>query len=189
MQAQKSKKTSVDRGLDVENERLAPTQDNNSHRSTTMPAIKPCLWFQQDAEAAAEFYVSLFPDSRIAHVMRAGSSPNAPVIAVEFVLDGQPFTAVNGRHEAAFTDAHSFMVPCETQDDVDRYWNALTAGGEEGRCGWLTDRYGVSLQVIPNGLSGLLGNPDPAKAGRAMEAMLAMKKLDIAVLEAAARGD
>jgi predicted 3-demethylubiquinone-9 3-methyltransferase (glyoxalase superfamily) len=154
-----------------------------------MPAIKSCLWFHADAEEAASFYVSLFPNSKVLHVMRAGGA----VIGVDYLLDGRPFTALNGRQEPAFTDAHSFVVPCESQGDVDRYWDALVRGGEEGQCGWLKDRYGVSWQVVPNELGALLGDPDPAKAGRVMQAMLGMKKLDVAALrharddEAAAR--
>lgn len=112
-------------------------------KATTMTSLKPCLWFQSDAEPAASFYVSLFPDSRIVNVMRAGPGPDAPVIAVDFVLGGNPFLALNGRQATGFTDSCSFVIPCETQAEVDRYWNGLTAGGEEGQCGWLKDRYGV----------------------------------------------
>jgi predicted 3-demethylubiquinone-9 3-methyltransferase (glyoxalase superfamily) len=148
-----------------------------------MPAIRSCLWFATDAEPAAEFYVSLFPDSRVGNVMRAG----AAVVAVDFVLDGQPFTAINGRRDGGFTDAVSFMIPCATQADVDRYWDALTRdGGEEGQCGWLKDRFGVSWQVVPDELPGLLGDPDRARANRAMQAMFGMRKLDVAALRAAA---
>ena len=151
-----------------------------------MPAIKSCLWFQNAAEEAANFYVSLFPNSKVVNVMRAGPA----VIAVEFLLDGQPFLAINGRREAGFTDATSFIVPCESQREVDRYWDALTSGGgEEGQCGWLTDRFGVAWQVTPNELPALLGDPDPARAGRAMQAMLGMKKLDIAALRRARDGE
>jgi predicted 3-demethylubiquinone-9 3-methyltransferase (glyoxalase superfamily) len=150
-----------------------------------MPAIKSCLWFSNEAEEAASFYVSLFPNSKVAHVMRGAGA----VIAVEFVLDGRSFTALNGRPEAGFTDAVSFVVPCETQADVDRYWDALVQGGQEGRCGWLTDRFGVSWQVVPNELGTLLSDPDPGKAGRAMQAMLGMRKLDIAALRRAREGD
>ena len=103
-----------------------------------MPDIKPCLWFQAEAEEAANFYVSLFPNSKIANVMRGG--PGSPAIAVDFVLDGNPFLALNGRQSPGFTDASSFVVPCETQQDIDRYWDALTRDGEEGQCGWLKDR-------------------------------------------------
>jgi predicted 3-demethylubiquinone-9 3-methyltransferase (glyoxalase superfamily) len=146
-----------------------------------MPPIKSCLWFRADAEEAANFYVSLFPNSKVVNAMRAGGA----VIAVEFLLDGHSFTALNGRQEPGFTDATSFMVPCESQADVDRYWDALVRGGEEGRCGWLKDRFGVSWQVVPNGLGALLGDKDPAKAGRVMQAMLGMKKLDIDALRRA----
>jgi len=150
-----------------------------------MPAIKSCLWFHADAEEAAKFYVSLFPNSMVGHVMRAGGT----AIAVEFLLDGRPFMALNGRQESAFTDAVSFVVPCESQGDVDRYWDALVRGGEEGQCGWLKDRFGVSWQVVPNELGALLGDPDPAKASRAMQAMLGMKKLDVAALRRARDGE
>lgn len=150
-----------------------------------MPAIKSCLWFHAEAEEAANHYVSLFPNSKVVHVMRAGGA----VVAVEFVLDGRPFTALNGRRESAFTDAVSFVVPCESQAEVDRYWDALVRGGAEGQCGWLTDRFGVSWQIVPNELGALLGDPDPAKAGRAMQAMLGMRKLDVVALRRARDGE
>ena len=155
---------------------------------TPRSMLKPCLWFQTDAEAAATYYVSLFPNSKIGNVMRAGPGSDAPAIAVDFVLAGTSFLALNGRQSADFTDATSFVVPCETQEEVDRYWRALTAGGEEGQCGWLKDRYGVSWQIVPNALSRLLGDPDPARAGRVMQAMLGMKKLDISALARAGQG-
>jgi predicted 3-demethylubiquinone-9 3-methyltransferase (glyoxalase superfamily) len=148
-----------------------------------MSDIKPCLWFHAEAEEAASFYVSLFPGSRVAHVMRG--APGSPAAAVDFVLDGQPFLALNGRPDRGFTDAHSYVVPCDTQADIDRYWAALTEGGEESRCGWLRDRYGVSWQIVPRAMGSLLGGPDAAAAGRAMQAMLGMRKLDIAALERA----
>ena len=149
-----------------------------------MPDIKPCLWFRAEAEEAARLYVSLFPNSRIASVLRG--APGAPPVAVEFVLDGRPFLALNGRTEAGFTDAHSVVVTCETQAEIDRYWDALTRdGGAEGQCGWLTDRYGVSWQIVPRAMGALLGGPDAAAAGRAMQAMLGMRKLDIAGLQRA----
>lgn len=151
-----------------------------------MSRITPFLWFATEAEEAANHYVSILPNSRVLHVMRGG--PGGAVVAVGFELDGQPFTALNGRPGAGFTDATSFAIACETQEEVDRYWSALTSGGEEGQCGWLKDRYGVSWQVVPRVLSRLLGDPDPAKAGRALQAMLAMKKLDIAALERAHAG-
>jgi predicted 3-demethylubiquinone-9 3-methyltransferase (glyoxalase superfamily) len=150
-----------------------------------MPATKPCLWFPNEAEEAANYYVSIFPNSKILNVMRGGSA----VIGVDFVLDGTPYMALNGRRERGFTDATSFFIPCDGQQEVDRYWNALVRGGEPGRCGWLKDRYGVSWQVVPNELGSLLGDPDPAKAGRAMQAMLAMSKLDVNAMRRARDGD
>ena len=151
-----------------------------------MPDIKPCLWFQSEAEEAARFYVALFPRSDIVSTMRA--APGAPPVAVDFVIDGQPVLALNGRRERGFTDAHSFVIPCETQADIDRYWDALTGdGGAESMCGWVTDRYGVSWQVVPRAIGALLGG-DPAAAGRAMQALMGMKKLDIAALERARKG-
>lgn len=150
-----------------------------------MPAITTCLWYTSEAEEAAKRYVSIFPNSKITNVMRGGEA----VIAVEFNLDGQKLTAVNGRGTAGFTDAASLMVPCETQQEIDRYWSALTDGGEEGQCGWLTDRYGVSWQVFPRELGAWLGDPDPAKAGRVMQTMFPMKKLDLAALRSARDGE
>lgn len=147
-----------------------------------MDPLKSCLWFRTEAEEAANYYVSLFPNSKVGSVMRAGGG----VVAVDFTLNGQPFMALNGRRDGGFTDATSFVIPCDTQDDVDRYWDALVQGGSESQCGWLKDRYGVSWQVVPNGLPALLGDPDPARAGRAMQAMLAMRKLDINAMRRAA---
>lgn len=143
-----------------------------------MSTIKTCLWFVSEAEQAASFYCALFPNSRVGNVMRGGDA----VIAVDFVLDGSPITALNGRREPGFTDAASLMVPCRSQEEIDRYWDALVEGGSPGRCGWLTDRFGVSWQIIPENIGALLSNPDPANAGRAMQAMLGMNKLDIAAL-------
>jgi len=149
-----------------------------------MDPLKTCLWFRSEAEEAANFYVSLLPNSRVGQVMRAGGG----VVAVEFVLNGAPFLALNGRQDNGFTDAASIVIPCDAQADVDRYWNALVHGGTESQCGWLKDRFGVSWQVVPNGLGALLGDPDPGRAGRAMQAMLAMRKLDIDALRRAADG-
>lgn len=149
--------------------------------------IKPCLWFRAEAEAAANFYVSLFPNSKIVTVTPGG--PGGPAVAVDFVLDGRPFLALNGRQQGGFTDACSFAVHCETQADIDRLWDALTRdGGEEGQCGWCKDRYGVSWQVVPRAMGALLGGPDAAAAQRAMQAMLGMRKLDVAALERARAG-
>ncbi len=148
--------------------------------------IKPCLWFQSEAEDAATFYVSLFPNSRINGVMRGG--PGGPAIAVDFTLDSRPVLALNGRREGGFTDASSLVVTCDTQVDIDRYWAELTRGGAEGQCGWLKDRFGVSWQVVPRRLGELLGGTDPVAAGRAVQAMLGMRKLDVAGLERARAG-
>ena len=156
-----------------------------------MGTITPCLWFDTEAEEAAAFYASVFPNSRILHVARygkAGPRPEGMVMTVNFELDGQEFVALNGGPEFTFNEAVSFQVACQTQDDVDRYWARLTEGGEEGPCGWLKDRYGVSWQIIPNRLLELVEDPDADRAQRAMTAMLGMKKIDVAALEQAAAG-
>ena len=152
-----------------------------------MSAIKSCLWFRTEAEDAASFYVSVFPGSSIGTVLRG--EPGSPAIVVNFVLNGTPFLALNGRQDAGFTDAHSYVVSCDSQAEIDRYWEALTRGGEEGQCGWLKDRFGVSWQIVPRNMGALVGGPDAAAAGRAVQAMLGMKKLDIAELERARKGD
>ena len=155
-----------------------------------MQKITPCLWFDTEGEDAANLYTSLFPNSRIVDVTYYG--PGGPrdegtVMTVGFDLDGQRFLALNGGPEYTFNQAISFQVSCESQEEVDRYWSALTAdGGEEGPCGWLTDRFGVPWQIVPRVLPELLGNPDPDKAQRVMQAMLGMKKLAIHVLQEAA---
>ncbi|GGF51318.1 VOC family protein [Aliidongia dinghuensis] len=159
-----------------------------------MAKISPCLWFNGDAEAAVEFYVSVVPDSRILHVQRnVMDSPGGKagtVLVIEFVLAGQKFVAINGGMKVEYTHALSLAIDCETQAEVDRLWAGLTAdGGKPVQCGWLTDRYGISWQVVPTALPRLLGDPDPVKAGRVMQAMLGMVKLDVARLEAAWRGD
>ena len=152
----------------------------------------PNLWFDDQAEEAAEFYVSVFDDARITDVVRyteAGPGEPGTVVTVAFELHGQPFVAINGG-DAGFTfnEAISFEIPCETQAEVDHYWDRLTDGGREVQCGWLTDRYGVSWQVVPTVLPELLGDPDPERARRATEAMLSMVRLDIVELQAAADG-
>jgi predicted 3-demethylubiquinone-9 3-methyltransferase (glyoxalase superfamily) len=160
--------------------------------SKRVQTISPFLWFDNQAEEAAKLYVSVFPNSKILGVARygeAGPGPKGTVMTVTFELDGQRFIALNGGPQFKFTEAVSFSVDCETQEEVDRYWSKLTAGGgEEGPCGWLKDRYGLSWQVNPRALGELLSDPDQKKAKRAMEAMLKMKKIDIATLERAARG-
>ena len=154
-----------------------------------MTRITPCLWFDTEGEEAATFYVSLFKNSRITDVSRygeAGPRPAGTVMVVSFELDGQPFTALNGGPEFTFSEAISLQVDCQTQEEVDYYWDGLTAGGEEGPCGWLKDRYGVSWQVVPDALITLIQDPDPGRSQRAMAAMMTMKKIDIAAMQAAA---
>lgn len=156
-----------------------------------MQKVSPSLWFDNQAEEAAAFYVSIFKNSEITGVNRyLEGSPGiaGSVMTVEFVLDGEPFTAINGGPVFTFTPAVSFIVSCDTQEEVDYYWRKLTEGGEEGQCGWLTDKYGVSWQIVPNALREVLGGPDPAASQRAYTAMLKMKKLDIAQLESAYAG-
>jgi predicted 3-demethylubiquinone-9 3-methyltransferase (glyoxalase superfamily) len=154
--------------------------------------ITPFLWFDDQAEEAVEFYTSLFDDSRVTNVARygpAGPGPEGSAMTVSFELAGQAFTALNGGPEFSFTEAISFYVSCESQAEVDRLWGALTAdGGEESMCGWLKDKYGLSWQIIPNALIELMGDEDAAKAQRVTEAMLQMKKIDIAALQAAYDG-
>ena len=153
--------------------------------------ITPNLWFDTEAEEAANFYVSLFPNSRIvnvSHYTEAGPREAGMVMTVEFELDGQRFVGINGGPEFTFDEAVSFQIDCETQDEVDSYWERLTEGGEEGQCGWLKDRYGLSWQVTPAGIEELFADPDPARAERAMQAMLGMRKLDLAAMRAAADG-
>ena len=153
-----------------------------------MPTIRkiiPCLWFDSQAEEAAKFYVSVFERSSITGITRYGTEGQeihggkpGSVLTVAFELDGQPFTALNGGPLFRFTEAVSFQVMCETQDEIDRYWSKLSAGGDEKaqQCGWLKDQYGLSWQVVPAVLPALIGDPDPAKAGRVMKALLPMKK-------------
>jgi predicted 3-demethylubiquinone-9 3-methyltransferase (glyoxalase superfamily) len=154
-----------------------------------MQKITPWLWFDTEGEDAARFYTSVFPNSRIMEITRYGSGgprPEGSVMTVGFELDGQKFVALNGGPEFTFSEAISFQVSCETQEDVDEYWNALSEDGEEGPCGWLKDRYGLSWQIVPTALFRLLDDPDREKAQRVMEAMLQMKKIEIADLEQAA---
>ncbi len=157
-----------------------------------MTKITPFLWFDTQAEDAANFYVSVFRNSRIVKIARygaAGPGLEGSVMTVEFELDGQPFIALNGGPYFKFTEAISFSVDCHTQDEVDHYWDNLSAGGEQVQCGWLKDKFGLSWQVNPSILGKLLGDPDPEKSKRVMAAMLKMKKIDIAALHAAYAGD
>jgi len=156
-----------------------------------MPKITPFLWFDTQAEQAVNLYVSVFDNSKIKKISRygeAGPGPKGSVMIVEFELDGQPFIALNGGPHFMFTEAVSFSVACETQDQVDTIWSKLSAGGEEGPCGWLKDRYGLSWQINPTILGRMLGDPDPQKAKRVTEAMLQMRKIDIAGLQKAYDG-
>jgi predicted 3-demethylubiquinone-9 3-methyltransferase (glyoxalase superfamily) len=155
-----------------------------------MQKITPCLWFDTEGEEAAQFYTSIFPNSRIVEVTRYGSAgPRAEgtVMTVDFELDGQRFIALNGGPGFKFNEAISLEVECETQDEVDSFWRALTeGGGEEGPCGWLKDKYGVSWQIVPRVLTELISDPDEEKAQRVMAAMLKMRKIEIDELEQAA---
>jgi len=154
-----------------------------------MPKITPFLWFDTQAEEAAEFYVSLFPNSKITQVSRypeGGPRPAGMAMTVSFVLDGQAFTALNGGPEYSFDNAVSFVIPTKDQAETDHYYDSLLAGGVEHACGWVQDRYGLAWQITPNRLMELITDPDKAKAGRVMGAMMTMKKIDIAALEAAA---
>ncbi|MEZ5246106.1 MAG: VOC family protein [Acidimicrobiales bacterium] len=152
---------------------MAPTQ------------ISTCLWFDGNGLEAAEFYVSLFADSRIDNV---SPGPDGAPLMIHFTLLGRPFQALNGGPQFPFTEAVSLVVPCGGQAEVDHYWDALTEGGEESMCGWLKDRFGLSWQIVPDELGEILGDPDPERAARAMEAMLQMRKLDVAAMRAAADG-
>jgi predicted 3-demethylubiquinone-9 3-methyltransferase (glyoxalase superfamily) len=156
-----------------------------------MQQVTPFLWFDGQAEEAAEFYTSVFDDSMILDVARYPE--NTPgeagtVMTVNFTVKGDEIVALNGGPEFTFTPALSLFVHCQSQDEVDRYWKVLTDGGEPLPCGWVTDRFGVTWQIIPDRLSELLADPDPGRANRAMQAMLKMGKIEIAELEAAADG-
>jgi predicted 3-demethylubiquinone-9 3-methyltransferase (glyoxalase superfamily) len=154
-----------------------------------MQKITPFLWFDTEGEAAARFYTSVFPNSKIvdvAHYGSAGPREEGSVMTVSFELDGQRFVALNGGPEFKFNEAISFEVECETQAEVDMFWNTLSEGGEEGPCGWLKDKFGVSWQIVPRVLVELISDPDREKSQRVMEAMLKMKKIEIDALERAA---
>ena len=154
-----------------------------------MQKITPCLWFDTEGEEAASFYTSVFPNSRIVEVARYGSAgprPEGTVMTVTFELGGQRFVALNGGPDFTFNEAISFQVDCKDQEEVDFFWSRLSEGGEEGPCGWLKDRFGVSWQIVPAVLPELLGDPDREKSQRVMQAMLSMGKIEIAGLERAA---
>jgi len=163
-----------------------------SEKGRTMQKITPCLWFDTEGEEAAELYTSIFPSSRIVETTRYGSAgprPEGTVMTVLFELDGQRFVALNGGPDFKPNEAISFQVDCETQEEVDDFWNRLSEGGEQGPCGWLKDRFGISWQIVPKTLTELLSDPDQDKAQRVMAAMLQMGKIEIAELERAAAGN
>jgi predicted 3-demethylubiquinone-9 3-methyltransferase (glyoxalase superfamily) len=150
--------------------------------------IVPHLWFDGDAEAAADFYTSVFPRSRVVSVVpypEGAPGPAGTVMTVEWELDGQRFVGINGGPQFPFSEAVSFSITCADQDEVDYYWTALTEGGQESQCGWLKDRFGLSWQVVPTGLQEALDDPDPERAQRAVQAMLGMTRIDLAALRAA----
>lgn len=153
--------------------------------------VRPCLWFRTEAEEAARFYASLVPNSRVTAVhgyTEAGPGPKGDPMLVEFELDGRPFLALNGKPELPFNHSVSISVDCEDQATIDRLWHGLGEGGAEVACGWLTDRYGLSWQIVPAEMGALLAPDDPAAASRVMAAMMGMVKLDLAALRAARAG-
>ncbi len=160
-----------------------------------MQKITPCLWFDTEAEEAANFYVSIFKNSKIRSISRYGKEgfeihrkPAGTVMAVEFEINGQPFLALNGGPQFKFDEAVSFQVHCKTQEEIDYFWNKLTEGGQESRCGWLKDKFGLSWQVVPTGLKEMLSGSDSEKSQRVTKAFLQMKKFDIAELRRAYEG-
>jgi len=159
-----------------------------------MKTITPCLWFDDRAEEAAAFYTAIFPNSQVGDVTRyladsPGGKSAGDVLTVDFVLDGQEFTALNGGPQFTFDEAISFQVPCSDQDEIDRYWAALSDGGQEGPCGWVTDRFGVSWQITPTWWVEFIKTADAESAQRAWGALMQMKKIDIAAIERAAAGE
>ena len=156
-----------------------------------MPKQIPCLWFDGQAEEAAQHYTSAFPNSSIGEITRYGPDMPPPmaegdVLTVSFILDGQEYVGLNGGPQFTFTEAISFQIMCKDQEETDRYWNRLTEGGEESQCGWLKDRFGLSWQIVPANWTELMNDPDEGRSQRRMQAMLGMQKIDIAAIEAAA---
>jgi len=153
--------------------------------------IHPCLWFDSQAEEAAKHYVAIFKNSKIGKITRYGEGapqPKGSVLTVSFELDGQAYTGLNGGPQFKFSEAISLVVNCQDQAEVDHYWEKLSEGGEKGPCGWLKDKFGLSWQVVPVELFDLIGDPDPKRSERAMQALMQMSKLDIAALKLAAAG-
>ena len=156
-----------------------------------MTKIHPCLWFDSQAEEAAKHYVAIFKNSKIGKITRYGEGapqPKGSVLTVSFELDGQAYTGLNGGPQFKFSEAISLVVNCQDQAEVDHYWEKLSEGGEKGPCGWLKDKFGLSWQVVPVELFDLIGDPDPKRSERAMQALMQMSKLDIAALKLAAAG-
>jgi predicted 3-demethylubiquinone-9 3-methyltransferase (glyoxalase superfamily) len=156
-----------------------------------MPKITPFLWFNEQAEAAMNFYLSIFKNSKTVSVSRygdAGPGPKGSVMVATFQLDGQDFMALNGGPTFTFSPAISFSVDCKTQEEVDEYWEKLSAGGATNQCGWLTDKFGLSWQIVPTALGEMMADKDPERSNRVMKAMLQMTKIDIAALRRAYRG-
>jgi predicted 3-demethylubiquinone-9 3-methyltransferase (glyoxalase superfamily) len=175
-----------------------PNEELTISNRNPMTTITPCLWFDGNAEEAVNFYTSVFSNSKIGRITRCGEAghgihgkPAGSVLAMEFELDGQPFTALNGGPLFQFNEAVSFQVHCESQEEIDYYWAKLSAGGDEQaqQCGWLKDKFGLSWQIVPAALSQLLHNRDSKKSQRVMEALLKMKKLDIDALKQASEGN
>jgi predicted 3-demethylubiquinone-9 3-methyltransferase (glyoxalase superfamily) len=161
---------------------------SSMEKTMAIQKITPFLWFDHQAEEAAAFYTSIFPNSKVDKVIRygeAGPGPAGSAMTVEFQLEGQSFVALNGGPHFKFTEAISFVVNCQTQEEVDAYWEELSAGGAQVECGWLKDKFGLSWQIVPTVLVELLSDPDPEKSRRVMQAMLTMKKLDIRTLRQA----
>ena len=176
------------RGVRGTSLRLELVKHNRQRRGAT-PKITPNLWFDTNGLEAAEFYVSVFPNSAITDITyygEAGPGPAGTVLTVEFKLDGRPFTVINGGPAFTFSEAISFLIECQDQDEIDYYWEKLSAGGEKSQCGWLKDRCGVSWQVCPAAMKQILNDSDPGRAERAMRAMLSMGKIDLAALHTAA---
>lgn len=153
--------------------------------------IRPNLWFDGNAEEAASYYCSVFKDARVVNTLHypEGSDQAGSVLTVEWELNGQRFMGINGGPQFKFTEAVSFEVTCEDQAEIDYYWDALSEGGEQGPCGWLKDKYGLSWQIVPTGMDEMFAHPDKSRAARAFQAMMGMRKLDIAALHAAADGE
>ena len=166
------------------------TQTTAVGNKIKVQSVRPCLTFKEGAEAAVNFYVSLFPNSKVLSLLRAeanGPLPQGSVLHASFLLDGQEYTAFDGGQSFTFTEAFSFVATCETQQELDEVWARLTDGGEEGPCGWLKDRFGVSGQVVPSALGQMMGDAKPGNPAKVMEALLKMRKLDIATLQQAYR--